>query len=267
MQIHIATSKLFLAFGAMLLAVSLTPLCFAQNQPAAPPSTQVTIIHVNPEMAAEFREYLKNDSLPAYLKAGVKERSVWVRATFGEGFEYGIGMPIENLAQYDNPNPLVKALGQAGYDTLSAKRNRMIAGTHTFVVQPRPELSDVSRMTAPPKLAFMSTITVAPGRSADFEKYFKNDLMPILKKVSNVGIKGNLVSRAGLGGNTNQYVTLNFFDSFADFEKWAQALGKVEGYSALSAKTVGIITQRETAVWRYVPELSIAPTPAKTASK
>ncbi len=251
--------------GALLLAVLLTPFCLAQSQPAAPPRTQITIVRVKPEMAAEYRECLLKDVLPAYQKAGVKERSVWVRAIFGEAYEYAFGAPIENMAQFDNPSLVVKALGQEAVTALNAKRNRMTESARNFIVQGLPELSIARTNTSePPKLAVATTTSVAPGRGADYEAFQKNDVLPILKKA---GSKGRLMSRVVLGGDLTEYLTLSLFDSFADYEKFEQALAKVEGYNKLGAKTAGIVLHRENAVWRYVPELSLPQAPAKPAGK
>jgi hypothetical protein len=53
-------------------------------------------------------------------------------------------------------------------------------------------------------------------------------------------------------------------DSFAEHEKWEQDLVK-EGYVQMAAKRAGIVMRRESAVYRYVPELSIRPEAQKAA--
>lgn len=256
--------QLFVFCSAWLLAAAFVPFCLAQNQPAAPPRAHITIVRVKPDMAAEYREYLQKDVLPAYQKAGVKERSVWVRAIFGEGFEYAFGTPVENMAQYDGQSPIAKALSPEALTLLGNKRNRMIESSRQFIVQGLPDLSTPPTGNGSPKLAVTLTVNVAPGRAADYEAYVKNDVLPILRKA---GGKGRLVSRVILGGDTNQYLTLSLFDSFDEYDKFLQALAKVEGYSKLSAKTAGIVLHRENAVWRYVPELSLPQPPTKTASR
>ena len=87
-------------------------------------------------------------------------------------------------------------------------------------------------------------------------------MLPILKKGN---AKGYLTNRVGTGGDGNEYLSAALVDSFADYEKWTATLLK-EGYDKLASKRAGIIMHQESAVYRYVPELSL-PQPATQAAK
>ena len=215
----------------------------------------VTETHVKPEMMTQFRELYLKETLPAFQKAGIKQQSVWTTATLGEAFQYLTIRPIDSLQQFDEPNVMTKALGEEGARKWAAKRAAMIVSTRTYIMQARPELSIAPNPNEPPKLAFVSRASIAPGRSNDFENYVKNDVLPIVKKTNP---KGHLVSRVMFGGDTESYISATFLDSFADFEKWGEALAK-EGYGSIVAKRAGIVMHRESAVYRYVPELSLRP--------
>ena len=56
-------------------------------------------------------------------------------------------------------------------------------------------------------------------------------------------------------------------DNFADLQRWREAFAKEAVTAKLAAKSVGIVTSRENAIYRYIPELSIMPAPQKTENK
>ena len=278
MRKHIPTITLFVALSALLLSALLAPSGLAQKKapakapakdkpaaqaPAAPQFMSVQVVRIHPGMGNEYQEFLRTETLPALQKAGVKMRSAWVRAVFGEANEYVAVMPIESMAQYDSPGPIVRALGEEGARAYGAKAARFIANSRTFCLQSRPDLSLEPKMNEPPKLAIGFDVSVAPGRALDYESIIKTDFLPALKKAD---LKGVLVSRVAFGGDTNQYVVIALYDSFAEIGKGSplvRALGQ-EGANRLSQKTAGIVLRTENAVWRYVPELSL-PQPAPKA--
>jgi hypothetical protein len=257
---------------ALLLALSIPALmkkAFPQSQtttqaPAAPQLYQVAITRVKPGMVTEYREFVQKESLPAYRKAGVKERAAWTTATFGQGFEFIYVTPIESLGQFDDPGPLVKALGQEGQRAYVAKWARMIDSYRGFVVTARPDLSLPPKTNEAPKLALVVTHKVALGRTAEFEGITKNEVLPILGKTG--VIKGMLMSKVALGGDSNEYISSSLFDSYGDIQKWATA-AQMQGFGKVAPKEVGITLHRETAVYRYVPELSISPAAQKAENK
>jgi hypothetical protein len=252
-------------FG-LLLASVLAPFSFAQTQPpAAPQYLVVRITRVKPEMAQEYRPFMQNETIPALKKGGVKQRTTLASANFGEAGEYVTVEPAESLKQFDGQGPLLKALGEEGQRAWSAKWLRMIAGSHTYLVQLRPDLSaNIPKPGTPhTNLAFSIRITIAPGRVQDYESYVKNDVLPILQKAYP---KGVLVSKVVFGGNGNEYFVAVFVDSFEELEKSAQ-LAIREGFAKIQPKTAGIILHTENAILRYVPELSIQPEARKEEKK
>jgi hypothetical protein len=222
----------------------------------------VIVTHVKPEMAPQFREFYQKETTPAQQKGGVKQQSVWTTANLGEGFEYVTIRPIEGLQLFDEPNALTKALGEEGVRKWAAKRATMIVSSRSYIMQARPEMSIAPNPNEAPKLAFVVRQSIAPGRSTDYENYVKTDVLPILKKTNP---KGFLMNKVGTGGDTEEYISAALMDSFADYEKWTAALTK-EGYANVVSKRAGIMMHRESAVYRYVPELSL-PQPATQAAK
>lgn len=246
--------QLITRLGAACVALlfALTSFAYAQNPPAQQ-SYEVTTVQVKPEMSREYEDYLKNEAIPALQKGGVKQRAAWKTATFGAGGEYVYLTPIESLAQFDNPHPLVKALGQEGATALLAKRARLISSSRVVQVTARPDLGFAPKADYAYKLGVGVNVTVTPGRTADYEKYVK-DLSATLAKTN---AKGLLVGKAGLGGDPNSYRLMALFDNWADLEKFQAAYAKASAETKLTPAAAGVVAHTEWRVYRYVPELSI----------
>ena len=270
MKRHLLTTPLWLTLGVLLMAAVFAPFSFTPQQAlatqSAPPAAMsslylLRVTHVKPEMAQEYRAFMQNESIPAYRKGGVKLRNTLTTAIFGEALEYVTIEPIESLKQFDEPDPLYKALGEDGYRAWTAKWVRMIAGSHACVVQLRPDLSVNLPKPGTPhaKFGYNNVITIAPGRTAEYESYVKNDLLPIMQKSYPQGV---LVSKVLLGGNGNEYRVLIPVDSFADLERGLLATAQ-EGFAKAQQKSAGIVLHAENSIFRYVPELSISPSAPK----
>lgn len=276
MQRQLTTTKLFLALSALLLAVSLTPLAFAQtNAPAkatdkpaaqAPAQRQLlrlSFLRIKSGIDNEWREFRKSETLPALRKAGVKGQEVWVNTVFGEG-GYVTVTPVESLAEFDNPNPFRRALGEEGARAYGQKVARFVESVRYEAIETRPDLSIEPKSGWAPKLAVVTTTTIAPGRDDDYENFVKTAVLPAIKKAEP---KAYLVSRVAYGGNLNQYVSVVLLDSFADLQRWREAFAKEAVAAKLASKSAGIVTARENAIYRYVPDLSITPAAQKAENK
>ncbi|MGH9799428.1 MAG: hypothetical protein ACRD82_03610 [Blastocatellia bacterium] len=263
MQRHSSITKLFLAFSALLVAVSLTTICLAQNPAPTPQTYQVTVTQVKPGMMDQYREFLKNETLAAFKKAGGKEFHTWVVQTFGEGGEVWTYRPIENLKQLDEPGYLVKALGEAGVKAWNAKRAQLVSHTRSFLISTVPALSVLPK--GEPKICIGVRATITPGRMPEYMKWLKENALAANAKTNSKGVYTNVV---GLGGNPNEVQVAVLFDNFEDMGNFVQAYGKVMTDLKLQANApIGVVANTEFAVYRFVPELSLLPAPAKAASK
>jgi len=254
------------AILALILLVLSAEVGLAQRKPAqkpvaveAPPAASqwlsINVVRVKPDMLTEFEDFSRREITPAMKKIGVKERTAWATGVFGEAFEYVFVTPIDDWAQYDAaPSQITKALGEEG----ARKARRFIESVHTYAVQTRPDLSYMGKMTGPPKLAVVNWLHIAPGRTAEFENLLKTEIVPAMKKAD---VRAYLVSRTVHGGDTNEYVSLTFMDSYAEIGK-EQPIVRGMGQAAFNRfvpKTAGIITHHERSIARYVPELSFEP--------
>jgi len=252
----------------MVLGVPMPPPARAQSQAqpqAVPQWLSVTVVRIKPDMLTETLNLVKNETIPALQKGGVKWLATWETATFGEGYEYVFVTPIESLAQYDGETPIMKALGKEGAAAYLTKVRRLITSVHSYAVLLRPDLSDERQMTGPPKLAVVTVASVAPGRNSEFESFIKNDLLPVMKRAE---VGGYWVHQTVLGGDANEYVTLALFDTFADIGKGnpvVRVLGQ-EAANKLIQKLAGVVVHAERVIARYNAELSFSP-PAQAPAK
>ncbi|MBI3423070.1 MAG: hypothetical protein HY011_09035 [Acidobacteria bacterium] len=256
--VHQSTSQFTrAALCSLLLAAALASFTFAQTAPPAPQFFRVQVLKTNPGVSAEWQALYKNEVLPALKKAGVKQHTV-LQVVQGDVRQWVIiSAALENFAQLDEPTPLVKALGEEGARALNNKQGRLLAEWHSYVAQGRPDLGIAPTSNEPIKLASAISTTVTPGRAAEWEKYVKESNLPAAKKA---GIKGVLVGKVAVGGDTNEYRTLLLFDSYADGFRFAQASSKAKAELNLAtAAPAGVVAHSEMLTVRYVPELSIRP--------
>lgn len=264
----ILTAKQSMGFSALLLAATLAAFSFAQTKPdpkaaatQTPRQYQVTIMRVQPGMAREWAAFMKSDVIPALQKAGVNQYYVWRTATFGEPGEVILARPIESLAEFDAPSLIVKALGQEGAAALQAKGQRVSTISRSFILTGRSDLGIAPISGYEIKLAVLVTTSVAPGRTADYEKNTK-EMLAILGKTN---VKGVLTGKVGLGGNPNEYLMFALFDSFDDLGKFGPAAAKAFAEAKPAPQEAGIVTHSEYSTVRFVPELSTQPPAQKTA--
>jgi hypothetical protein len=130
----------------------------------------VTVTQVKPGIGSQYQEFIKNETLPAFKKAGGKEWQTYVVQIFGEGGEYWTLRPVENLKQFDEPNFITKALGEAGARAWNAKRAQLIVSSRSFLITSRPELSSPLSPTETVKIGVGARVSVAPARAAEYER-------------------------------------------------------------------------------------------------
>lgn len=262
--------SLSLLFAA-LLCVAGAQTRFAQNsaKPAnAEPKRQWYYIvesSLKAGVANDYYDFRAKERIPALKKAGYKHQEFWISAVGPSGKMYTVE-PMDDLSLLDQtPNRLTKALGEEGARALVKKTSLYLAdsGNHTWLARSRPDLSWTEQMTAPPKIAAVSHVKIARGRTADFENYLKNDYLPIVKKS---GVLGYSVLTVMYGGDVSEYITLTFFNSFAELEKndpflrsTIQRIAGAETAERNFQKTIGVIVGLERELIRFRPDLSILP--------
>ena len=141
----------------------------------------------------------------------------------------------------------------------------MITGYRNFLVSSVPELSVPPK--SEPKICIGVRANITPGRMPEYMKWLKENALAANAKTGSKGVYTNVV---GLGGNPNEVQVAVLFDNFEDMGNFVQAYGKAMTDLKLQANAaVGVVAHTEFAVYRFIPELSLVPTPApaKAASK
>jgi hypothetical protein len=270
---RVVSLALSIAMMALLAVAQTTPAPkAAPKKPAAKKAkpmadaqpqqwSSISVVRVKPDMVADWQDLQKNVVNPALKKAGLKERSIFETAAFGESFEYVVITPITSFAQYDEPVGLLrKTLGEDAYRDYVAKSRRCVVSVHTYGELARLDLSYMGKMmtmTGPPKLAVVNSISVVPGRAAAFENLVKTDVLPVMKKADVIGY---FVSQGMFGGDGWGYTSVVFYDSFAEIGKgspFLRVLGPA-GSAAFFAKFAGVVAHQERVIARFNADLSFS---------
>lgn len=249
---------------ATLFTLIATTFSFAQSPTPAPQLSRVQHITLNPGVRVEWMKFYQTEMLPALKKGGVKQ-SIVLQVTQGDLRQFSIITPLASFAELDEPSALNKALGQEAAQALTTKASRFYAEWRSSILVGRPEMGIAPTSTEPAKLAIATRLTITPGRTAEYEKAFKENFLPAAKKTN---VKGVLVAKMVTGGDTDEYRRLLLFDSHADMVKYQTDYTKAIAELKLTpAAPAGIIAHHESLIVRFVPELSIRPEPQKAANK
>jgi len=210
------------------------------------------MMQIKPGMGLEFENYLKMELIPVFKKAGMKQLGAWKTKEFGVDDRYIFTWPIASLAEFDGPDPFEKALGIDGQVVLMSNIKRCVANARTFMLMERPDLGIAPKPDYAFKMGVMVTLSVAPGRTEEFEKNTK----ALVAVIGKTNAKAVLAGKTALGGNPNDYYMFIAFDSFADLGNFVPALAKVMAEAKLVPET-GIVVHQELATYHMAPELSI----------
>lgn len=215
--------------------------------------SRVTIMHVKPDMANEWRELMKAD-IPSLKKGGQKSRTVYITSIFGNTFEYVIVNPIENFADFDGKSPLAKALEPAALANHGEMNRKCIESTTSFMSTRRDDISNLVQSDAIPPILVNARYRIAPGKMQEFINLMKSDVLPVYKKA---GVRLYVLQR-GPGTNPNDVTVSTYYKSFADWGGQpflTKQLG-AEAAAKVNAKFIGVRTLIEVVVRRRVDELS-----------
>ena len=227
-------------------------------KPAAAESQMMFIAFakVHPGMAPAYIDLQQKEVMPAQKKAGGGGRQAYSSGIAGPPGEFVYLSPIASFAQFDQPGPLIRALGEEGAAALNAKVAKLAEPMGSAVVRTRPDLSYMPDPKAPPTaLAIITIIDLTPGKRIEFEAFIKRDVLPAMQQAK---VKLYWVSEVLYGENTGGYISAIGYDTYEAIGKghpFVIALGE-DGSRKLEAKAAGIVTKLHRFVSRYRPELS-----------
>jgi len=241
-------ARLRMARGAVLTLAMGT--VFAQD---GPQMMRMTTAKVKLGMNAEY-EALQKELNEALKKGGVPWRHVWTTTMFGDAGTYISVTPISKFAEFDQPSPAAKAMGDAKYQQYLARAGRCLDSVNYRAIVYRPDLSLMSDRQSEPGLALVVTLVLTPGKEEAYEAIIKSDIMPALKKA---GVKDAWMHKTMFGGSASEYTVVLLYNKFADVDAGsplARGLGP-DGVAALRAKTQGMIQSTSYTFIRNIPEL------------
>ncbi len=229
----------------------------AAPQPATTPPQRfaVQIAQVKPDMLLAYEELMRTEAVPAYKKAGVPWRWMLANMLAGPGFVRVSVLPVTSFAQYDQQNPLTRALGADGAARYNAKLRTMIVTTETFIDTLQPNLSIQSNSQTPPAILQVQTMLVSPGRFADFTNIMQSEDIPHYRKL---GVKDYWAHNRTFGGDQAARIFVRPLSNFAEIDKGpllTQAIG-ADAAAELNARRAAMTTASTIVYYRYIPELS-----------
>jgi hypothetical protein len=227
--------------------------------PAAPQWSVVTMVHVKPNMTANYEAYQKELSA-AYKKAGISR--IVVQTIVGNLNEFYSITPLKKLADLSGDNPVERSMGPEASAALFQKRVGLYDEVQRIVTADRPDLS--LRAGAPGLYALIVTVRTMPGRRSEYESTMKSDMLPALKKA---GFTNVWSSDSVFGGAHEQVVVVPLKDT-GDLDKGPPlvlALGP-EAAAKLEARLDAMTQHSEMRIVKVRPELSNMPAP-ETATK
>lgn len=276
MKTYTPSARCALATALFVGLIGLScPLAGADTPPAAPaaPATQarqwysVTFTEVKPDKVAEYERLQKEELIPALKKAGYTERYAYTRAQFGHANSYTFSTPMKDLAHFDDPNPLVKAIGQPAGEALWAKLAACLVSSRTAAYRSMPSISIPA--TDERKICVLTINHFTPGRKGDWRKYWSEEMVPAIKKA---GLSGYEHYELILGGDANEVASLTWVKNYTELDK-GPALFRAIGEKAMSEISdklpPGAVASVERFLMRPRNDLSILPEkpPAAPAAK
>lgn len=223
--------------------------------PAAPVFIRLNIVEIRPEMVPDYVALQKSDTIPALQKAGIPWRNAWRTGAFGSAYTVAYITPIKSFAALDEPNPVMKAMGEEAFRTYLGKMTKLITSQRTYALRDRPDLGLKTEGSPMAKLGVLAAVEVAPGRALEWEAILKNEWTPALKKA---GVPNYGVSQVIFGGSAGGYYTFTPLENYAQLDKGhpiTQSIGEA-GMNKILAKMSASTRSVERFIIRYDDELS-----------
>ena len=238
----------------------LAGVCLVAGVASVAPAQEVTswmrvdILQVLPRELDEFIELQLEEINPALQRAGVPWRSAWRTAEFGNTYERLFVTPMEEMGELDGGGPLARTLDPDRLARIRDRVRRCLAGRQSYAVRYRPELSVESDDVSGLSLARQTTIQVAPGRTADWEAFLRDNLAPFRGADVVFGVYERV-----FGPGPTTWLIVENHASFAELDQ-PGILTRTFGDQAgeVAARLAGVLLSIERTVLRYDPELSFS---------
>lgn len=247
---------------APLVVVALAVLAPAHPTLAQTPPGDlmvISVIDIKPDRFAEFGA-VQAEAMAAQRTGGQAWRETWHVATFGLPYRVAVIRPMTGYAELDGPSFTVKGVGPEQAAAINERARGMIDRQQIYAVRARADLGYGARPAAM-QVAVLTTVTVAPGRHAEFEALVRDVVVPAFKTVGEPYLG---VWQVALGGDPNQFLAMNVYESFAAIDTTGnpvqRGLGAAE-FAKYRQRLAGIVTHEERILLRLNPALSYRAVP------
>ena len=201
---------------AALVGIGLLVAC-AQQEDAAPEGVQSAAAEpaegqliriyemvLKPDAGEAWTRMQREEAIPALIEGGYPWVDVWRAGGAGNAFYRSILVPLNDLSELDDAAVFARALGAEGAQDLLARHRELVTSIETRIVRARPDLG-FGTPSETPGLGVLTTVTVANGRTQEFEQRLRTSVSRELQ-VNNVA--SLRVGQVLYGGEANQYFTL-----------------------------------------------------------
>lgn len=235
----------------LLLIPGVVSVTLAQNESSW---MRVDILQVLPRELDDFIELQLEEVNPALQRAGVPWRSAWRTAEFGNTYERLFVTPMESLGELDFGGPLARVLEPDRLARIADRVRRTLASRQGYAVRYRPELSVESDDVSGLSLAWITSVQVAPGRTADWEAFLRE----YLPQFQGADVVFGVYERVWGPGPSVWQIVENHA-SFAELDR-PTILQRTFGERAdeIALRLSGVLLSVERSVLRYDPELSFS---------
>ncbi|HVO98372.1 MAG TPA: hypothetical protein VMT15_09915 [Bryobacteraceae bacterium] len=244
------------SIASAILAFALPAIGFAQTP--APTWIRFTASTIKPEMTQEYEGYLKQMAA-AYKKAGQPMYAVLSNFA-GNRFEYTTVTFVMKFGDMDGPNPVQKAMGDEAFANLVRSMNRCVVSSTRYFSLPWDDVS-IDKPGPMGQYLMRTRVPIAPGKSAEYRAYLKNELKPVYEKG---GVTWYHVSAPVFGGPTGTVETVRMLKNLGEIDGGpltTKILGAA-GAQALAAKAQSLTRgASQTTIMQMRPELSLLPEP------
>ena len=212
---------------------------------------RVDVVQVRPDRLSDFIELYRDEINPALRQGGVPWRSAWQTGEFGDTYERTFVTPMASFAELDAGGPLGRALEPRQLDRVLERLRQSTDGRQRYAVLYRADLSVESDDVSGLPIARVTSIQVAPGRTAEFEAFLRDNLETF--QTADV-VFGVYQRQFGPGPVVWQIV--ENLRSYAELARGGilRAFGDESGQAA--SRLTGVITSVERTVLQYDPALS-----------
>jgi hypothetical protein len=159
---------------------------------------------LRPDAVREWSRLQREEAIPALLEGGYPWVDVWRSGGAGDVFYRSILLPLNDLSELDEAVVFERALGEEKAQDLLDRHRELVTSVETTIVRARPDLG-FGTPASVPGVGVLNTVTVASGRTEEFEQLLRTSVGEELKSANVASFR---VGQVLAGGQQNTYYAL-----------------------------------------------------------